>query len=403
MTARKDKAGLQKREVGAASRQSSDMKKPSLTKLSKRKELRLSQRQRDSSEEDRNRADVSGYGGAESSCGLSSTSSSPSPSPAASKTASMHSILKSGDLELAAAAETVKVLTGGSKQHAQPRHYTATGRELYAFDEIPPHLQDNKFIRNYYRAYMSTSDCFVSVFEIHNETGNIWTHLLGFFVYCYLLYWVHTGVLRDDSDWFHRLMLTILVGSLMTCLAASTLFHVLLGHEDLWVFKISHALDYGGATCLLMGTFLPICYYVFVCQPHLQIAYVLMACVLGITGIVAPLVPWFEDEGMFFARLGIYGAIGSSAAFPTIHMFLSTPINHVTLPVYVGIVFIFLNSLLATVIYASHFPERFAPGRFDLWLSSHQIWHSLIFLGGVVQIFNGIAVYQNWSIMQGKC
>eukprot|EP00744_Colponema_vietnamica_P013415 GILI01018797.1.p1 GENE.GILI01018797.1~~GILI01018797.1.p1 ORF type:complete len:386 (-),score=31.26 GILI01018797.1:373-1530(-) len=375
------------------------------SKLAKRKEERtLTRRRQDAStsvaeEEDKiNKAaslrkqssDHSDW----SSCGLSSAGPSPSSvSPPANDTL--------GEQE--STSNFLQSVASKEVPLSAQRHCTHTGRPLYSFDEVPVHLQDNRFIRNYYRAHMTTADCFVSVFEIHNETGNIWTHLLGLIVYCYILIWVHTSVLKDDTDLLHRLMLTILIGSLMACLAASTLFHVVLGHEELWVYKISHALDYGGATCLLMGTFLPICYYVFVCQPHLQAAYILMACVLGITGIVAPLVPWFEEDGMFWARLGIYGSIGASAAAPTFHMFLSTPLNHITLPIYVGIVFIFINTLLATSIYASNFPERFAPGRFDLWFSSHQIWHSLIFLGGVVQIFNGIALYQNWSIMHGQC
>ena len=48
---------------------------------------------------------------------------------------------------------------------------------LLDFHELPLWLQDNVFIEKYYRPQMSFTDCFYSIFELHNETGNIWTHL----------------------------------------------------------------------------------------------------------------------------------------------------------------------------------------------------------------------------------
>ena len=53
-------------------------------------------------------------------------------------------------------------------------------RESYlSFDDIPPHLQDNEFILRGYRAGYSFRRSLASLFRLHNETGNIWTHLIG--------------------------------------------------------------------------------------------------------------------------------------------------------------------------------------------------------------------------------
>lgn len=53
--------------------------------------------------------------------------------------------------------------------------------KLHAFNNLPDHLADNEYIREYYRADYSIKESVLSLFRIHNETGNIWTHLLGRF------------------------------------------------------------------------------------------------------------------------------------------------------------------------------------------------------------------------------
>ena len=40
-------------------------------------------------------------------------------------------------------------------------------------------MQDNDFIRTGYRVHYAYRTCIASIFRLHNETTNIWTHLLG--------------------------------------------------------------------------------------------------------------------------------------------------------------------------------------------------------------------------------
>lgn len=57
----------------------------------------------------------------------------------------------------------------------------AAESKLHAFNNLPDYLADNEYIREYYRADYSIKESVLSLFRIHNETGNIWTHLLGRF------------------------------------------------------------------------------------------------------------------------------------------------------------------------------------------------------------------------------
>jgi len=53
---------------------------------------------------------------------------------------------------------------------------------LTTWELAPLHLQDNKFILRGYRAGHDFKAAIKSALRIHNETGNIWTHLIGMFV-----------------------------------------------------------------------------------------------------------------------------------------------------------------------------------------------------------------------------
>ena len=53
------------------------------------------------------------------------------------------------------------------------------GIPLYSFEFIPSYLQFNHFIRSGYRVGLSFKLCLLSLFTLHNETINVWSHLIG--------------------------------------------------------------------------------------------------------------------------------------------------------------------------------------------------------------------------------
>lgn len=57
---------------------------------------------------------------------------------------------------------------------------------LTTWTDLPHWLKDNEFIVNHYRVGGGWWATVRSLFGIHNETGNIWTHLVGFFVFVVL-------------------------------------------------------------------------------------------------------------------------------------------------------------------------------------------------------------------------
>ncbi|KAK9947504.1 hypothetical protein M0R45_003126 [Rubus argutus] len=54
---------------------------------------------------------------------------------------------------------------------------------LMSYWELPEYMKDNEFILNYYRADWPVLEALFSVFRWHNETLNVWTHLIGFVLF----------------------------------------------------------------------------------------------------------------------------------------------------------------------------------------------------------------------------
>ena len=50
----------------------------------------------------------------------------------------------------------------------------------------------------------------------------------------------------------------------------------------------------------------------------------------------------------------------------------------------------------------SRFPESWKPARFDIWGSSHQIFHCLVVLGAVAH-FHGLLTAYEWNYTNQRC
>lgn len=68
-----------------------------------------------------------------------------------------------------------------SKQGKGIRLWKRVKYQLVEFHSLPAYLRDNEFILGHYRSEWPLKQIFLSIFSIHNETLNVWTHLIGFF------------------------------------------------------------------------------------------------------------------------------------------------------------------------------------------------------------------------------
>ena len=70
-----------------------------------------------------------------------------------------------------------------------------------SFQEAPKFIQDNEYIKNGYILYCNTyKKTFLSLFICHNETVNIWSHLLGAFYFIFLIWYTSHYISNFNSQ-----------------------------------------------------------------------------------------------------------------------------------------------------------------------------------------------------------
>lgn len=144
--------------------------------------------------------------------------------------------------------------------------------------DIPQWQQDNVYIHSGYRpASNSFAKSFLSLGYLHNESVNIWTHLLGavtavvFGLYAYKE--LHPRYERaTGTDVF--VFSCYFIGA-TACLGMSATFHTISNHSQR-VHKIGNQLDYVGIVALIWGSFVPSIYYGFARAPELIWTYLIM-------------------------------------------------------------------------------------------------------------------------------
>jgi adiponectin receptor len=223
---------------------------------------------------------------------------------------------------------------------------------------------------------------FKSLAYIHNETVNIYTHLLPSMVtipISFVIYRVTTAryetATRDDIAAFG----CFFAGAAF-CLGMSALYHTISNHSPV-VARIGNAFDYIGIVGLITGSFIPSVYYGFYCIPQLQIFYWTMISVIGIGCCCVSIIPRFRTSGWRPFRAGMFISMGLSAVFPVLHGLSLFGFDRMRNQI--GLAWLLLQGflyILGAAIYAARVPERLRPGKFDLLGSSHQIFHALVVL-----------------------
>ena len=237
-----------------------------------------------------------------------------------------------------------------------------------------------------YRRGYSQWELFLSLFSFHNETSNIWSHLIGFF--CVIIIgmqkWVDyktTNRAVDSADMsaggafspWGGFFFQIYIICAAACLALSFTYHWFGCFSEVYHRNLLR-LDLTGVGLLISGSFFPSMFFNFHCLPDLQDRYMKLSFFVLIAGLIAP---WIEYKinGMYI-RHYLLASLVVIGGIPCFHWYLVTPDiyrNRLILSVqglffWYGVGFFFFISRL---------PERFYPK--SVWATmiapSHTIWH----------------------------
>jgi len=387
---------------------------------------------------------------------------------------------------------------------------------LLHYSHLPQWMQDNEYIHAHYRPQMSSAlDCIRSgLFHLHNETVNIWSHVLGALLFIGLIIFVYTHFSKE-SGWFghvfehmmsleeelvtyasqvgsagqalittstaaqytedkllyglsnvrdfvshisddlpwkpvhgvsvlshwvssatqrfpdvrvmpflkleqlppgvskqamiaeyrdllleHRTaMLPMLIGAIF-CTVASAFYHAIWNHSPR-LMRIFSRLDYLGIILLTLGHSLMASYYLFFCKPSLANVYSKILIASAVPTVLCFFHPKFEFPEFRTIRAVIFIGFGVTGMIPLVH---AGVLHKFSQDLYLHHL-LFLGSsgllyLLGGIIFATRVPEVWLPGRFDLFLNSHQWLHVLVVMAALVH-FYGCMLEAEWRFLVG--
>ncbi|KAK3373930.1 hemolysin-III protein [Lasiosphaeria ovina] len=273
-----------------------------------------------------------------------------------------------------------KVATSSTTNGAKPP--SMAGARTVTRQEVSEWQLDSEYILRGYRPEKADYlELFASLTFLHNETCNVYTHLVG----AVLLPLVATVFLRylggpqflkvSSADYA---MFGIYFWCAEICLLFSALYHLLQPHsyraEQIW-----HAMDLLGIVVVTVGTFASGIYYVFFCEVSLQKLHWAIILTTGTATGVLISNPSFRTLRWRRVRVGALVVFGASSFIPLLHGVQRYGLEYMLQ--YSGMKWYLLELVFygaGVSLYAFRIPERLAPGRFDIWGSSHQIFHVAI-------------------------
>jgi adiponectin receptor len=146
---------------------------------------------------------------------------------------------------------------------------------LVLWDDLPSWQQDNHYIHSGYRpASGSFSKSFASLGYIHNESVNIYSHLIGAVIFSIVAGVIYTQIKPryETASSGDVLAFSCFFLGAALCLGMSATYHAISNHSQ-HVARFGNKLDYVGIVFLITGSFIPSIYYGFYCQPRLQKTY----------------------------------------------------------------------------------------------------------------------------------
>jgi len=283
-----------------------------------------------------------------------------------------------------------------------------------SFSSLPSWMQDNEFLQENNRPPMySFRGCLKSMFRLHTETWNIWSHFLGF------LFWlalslkscvicgdptiVLKGIQVHNLPWVQQALLLMFFVCEMAVFSFSFVFHLFSNHSKR-VYLFLSRLDYSGVTFVITGSFVPSYYYGLYCRPVSLYTHVTIQCILS--AICLSITFWnkFGAPKYRTLRFTVFILFGLYAVIPSVQIILQDGLQYARHAYSIsGIVTAAMFAVLGALVYVLRVPERFFHGKvITIWFNSHHIWHICCFIVALI-IFNSILDMMKYRRDVGGC
>ncbi|AGO11259.1 AaceriACL002Cp [[Ashbya] aceris (nom. inval.)] len=269
--------------------------------------------------------------------------------------------------------------------------------KLCSWDDLPEWQKDNEhIISGYVRETNSYRETLLSLFYLHNESVNIYSHLVPGIVFLFIaLFNKYVVVDYGTTTWKDYLMIDVFLLGAVVCLVLSGVYHCVKSHS-LEVSVFGNKLDYIGIVALISSSMISQMYYGFYDSTAMFSVFSTVTISLGLACAVVSLSSHFRSREWRPYRAAIFTAFGLSGLLPIItSCFYYGPMETWTR---IQLKWLTLEALLyisGAVLYGVRFPERLAPGAFDIWGHSHQIFHVLVVIAALCHLRALLSCYKH--------
>lgn len=284
---------------------------------------------------------------------------------------------------------------------------------LYYYYELDEWQKDNHFIiSGYLKETKSFKNCFKSLFFLHNETFNIYTHLIPSIVFLIfsIYYSINLNLKEIKIRTLDKLNFIQFGISCFFCLFFSSIFHLGKSHSQK-VSKLLNKLDYFGIIILITSSLISIVFFAFIQDKKMMLSMICLFLVLALSCTFATFHPQFSTNVYRPIRSILFIIFGLSGLVFIIFELKHNEYNVVREKL--GLFWLILEGFFyinGTVIYIARIPERITygsymknfnlkkrtKGYFDIYFNSHQIFHIMV-LNAIICHFNSMIGCLNYS------
>ena len=145
-------------------------------------------------------------------------------------------------------------------------------------------------------------------------------------------------------------------------------------------------LDHSGISASIGGGSIALMYILLHCHGSMRFFWIGLLILANSVGVIGPLFSFWTKPSFRVYRSLIYIASGAATVGPIMYYIFHEGTSKLPLDLNenfaVGHFFLMaFQYVFGAFIYASRIPERFWPGKFDYYFSSHQIWHVFVVTG----------------------
>ncbi|KAJ8082151.1 inc metabolism membrane protein [Marasmius tenuissimus] len=296
--------------------------------------------------------------------------------------------------------------------HAVKR--SLAGVRLITYADLPTEWKNNPFVTQGYRfiPIERWPLIIMSLFALHNETLNIHTHLVPFFLYLFnsiplpnpfnipSIPFVFNPISLAETD----LPEIMFMSFALLCLFTSAIWHTMSGCAHLGSMELCARVDYVGIGWLISASVGTVVHYAFRdCHPNLHAGFLSLCFATGLAGNIFPFMNWFNQyqyrgyRVLFFLSLA-FSSLAPLAAIALTHSFWE--MIYYMAPVTPSL----LSYIIGLLFYITHVPERWMSEKWRRRMDrfgggSHCIWHCFIVLAvsqhkaAIASLREGLACY----------